>query len=348
MLSRKVLLSGTSAVFLVLLIIFFNLNPPSLFSNFDQAEKQNILGNQELSIVNSNELKNDLEIAEEIKQFEARTIEISFIGDIMVDRFIRKVANQRGYNALFDNVRKNFLSKDLVIANLEGPVTNYKSIHENGIVLDQYIFTFNPDIVSALQSANIKAITVDNNHITDFGKVGIEQTERYLKNSSIGYVGNPYDRQILYKEIGGVKLGLVSYNQFILPDQATTINQIKEAKRQADHVIVYTHWGNEYELIPTSGQIDLAHQFVDAGADIVIGAHPHVIQSKEIYKGKYIYYSLGNFIFDQYFNVTVRCGAVVTFRLDKEEIYDPTEDFIYLDPQEIVSYKDCLQKIPSL
>ena len=116
----------------------------------------------------------------------------------------------------------------------------------------------------------------------------------------------------------------------------------------SDYTVVYTHWGDEYELIPNGGQIDLAHQFVDSGADIVIGTHPHVIQSKEVYKGAYIYYSLGNFIFDQYFNEDVRCGAVITFNLDEEGIISVEEEFIYLDPVKISSFSNCRAQVDSL
>jgi poly-gamma-glutamate synthesis protein (capsule biosynthesis protein) len=86
---------------------------------------------------------------------------------------------------------------------------------------------------------------------------------------------------------------------------------IAQAKEEADAVIVYPHWGPEYELFPSSNQVLLARQFIDAGADIVLGAHPHVVQPIEVYKGKLIVYSLGNFVFDQQFSNAVKNGLGV-------------------------------------
>ena len=89
------------------------------------------------------------------------------------------------------------------------------------------------------------------------------------------------------------------------------IQNIKNLRPYSDYLIVYAHWGNEYETTPTSQQTDLAHSFIDAGADFIIGSHPHVVQTKEEYKGKMIYYSLGNMVFDQYFSTETQKGLLI-------------------------------------
>jgi poly-gamma-glutamate synthesis protein (capsule biosynthesis protein) len=104
---------------------------------------------------------------------------------------------------------------------------------------------------------------------------------------------------------------------------------------------VYAHWGDEYEKKPNSGQREFAHRLVDAGADLVIGSHPHVVQTKELYNDKWIYYSLGNFVFDQYFNDSVRCGAVVTVSLNPDLSYTTEEYFVELVRDGTTKRSDC-------
>ena len=97
-------------------------------------------------------------------------------------------------------------------------------------------------------------------------------------------------------------------------------------------MVVFSHWGVEYSPASTDSMKSLAHQFIDAGADLVVGSHPHVIEPMEIYNGKRIYYSLGNFIFDQYFNEDVRNGLGVTVRINKEtKQMDFSDEYFYLD-----------------
>jgi poly-gamma-glutamate synthesis protein (capsule biosynthesis protein) len=94
---------------------------------------------------------------------------------------------------------------------------------------------------------------------------------------------------------------------------AKTLQDIQNVKQEKiDRLIVYTHWGKEFTDVPEADIRNLAHQFIDAGADLIIGSHPHVIQSQEEYRGKKIYYSLGNFIFDQFFDPRTQKGLVVT------------------------------------
>jgi poly-gamma-glutamate synthesis protein (capsule biosynthesis protein) len=128
----------------------------------------------------------------------------------------------------------------------------------------------------------------------------------------VDYFGLPGNRESLVQalEIGGNNISFVSYNEFGgLPAQET-IQKIKDEKQKGQIVLVYAHWGDEY-VSPPERVSALAHAFIDAGADMVIGSHPHVIQRSEVYKDKAIYYSLGNFIFDQYWDKEVSSGLVL-------------------------------------
>ncbi len=273
----------------------------------------------------------------------SKTITITFVGDMMFDRHIRNWAMRNSYENIFKNVKEKLQASDLVIGNLEGPITNFESIYKDGNILNNYTFTFDPQIASILKEANIEIVSLDNNHIFNFDREGLKQTVENLDKVGINYFGNPDDRSILYKEISGIKLAFLSYNQFIETDIEKLLADIKIADQNSDQVIVFPHWGNEYEYTPTEYDISLAHSFVDSGADLVIGAHPHVIETKEIYQGKYIYYSLGNFVFDQYFNNEVKCGLVLSFDLSQDRIVSVKEEFISLSVNNIVQFSPCFK-----
>lgn len=244
------------------------------------------------------------------------TIKITFVGDIMLDRWIRqKALNQKNYDFILEEVHDYFSSSDLVVGNLEGPVTNYDSISLGSEIgsTQNYIFTFSPASLSVLKKNTIHLVNLGNNHILNFGDKGLQETYQYLTAAEIDYFGNTgtkSQQRYLLKRINGVTLAFVNYNQFTPNSKLATLEDIAQAKKQADLVILYTHWGNEYVQ---ENQVikNLAHEFIDAGVDLIIGSHPHVIQGIEDYHGKRIYYSLGNFIFDQYFSEAVKTGLIV-------------------------------------
>jgi len=248
-------------------------------------------------------------------------IKLLFLGDLMFDRSIRQAARKNGNDFIFAKLADWLANNDLVVANLEGPITDNPSMSLNTLPGSDsnFIFTFDPSLAQALVDNNIRLVSLGNNHILNFGQTGLEATKQYLNGAGVAYFGAPGEERSIIKEIKGVKIGLVNYNQFIgnaAAEQAATIEEIKKNKTQADIVIVYAHWGIEYDSVPKEVIKNLARQFVDAGADLVIGSHPHVIQPMEEYQGKRIYYSLGNFVFDQYFSKAVRQGLAVVVKIN--------------------------------
>ncbi|MGD0576896.1 MAG: CapA family protein [Candidatus Staskawiczbacteria bacterium] len=250
--------------------------------------------------------------------------QILFAGDMMFDRGIEYYAEKNKANSfVFDKISSALSKNDLVVANLEGPITGNKSLSANTAPgsTDNFLFTFDPSWAATLFKQNIKLVDLGNNHILNFGYDGVTSTKKYLSAAGVDYFGAPGGNKSIVKNINGIKIGFVSYNQFSAqPDEEKeTTDEIKKIKSQDDFTVVFCHWGNEYQLEETDGQKNLGHQFIDAGADLVIGAHPHVIQPMEIYKGKRIYYSLGNFIFDQYFSKNVRNGLGVFVSINKTD-----------------------------
>ncbi len=320
--------------------IWYHTNSAEVMGDYDGEVTSyfSLLFHERTKIQNRNLLINKINSQED-------PIKITFIGDIMVDRYVRKIAEKESYDFLFENVKDKLSKSDLVVGNLEGPVTNYESIYNTGSHPNNYTFTFDQKIIESLKKTNIKTVFLDNNHILNYGASGLEQTIENLQKGGINYFGLPYEEDVLYKTVNGVNLSFISYNEFISSDLEQIIKNIKETDTKSDHVVVFTHWGNEYEKVPTDRQVKLAHLFIDSGADIIIGTHPHVIQQKEKYNGKYIYYSLGNFIFDQYFNEDVRCGAVITFEIDEDKIISVTENFVLLDPESVVNFSNCSDSV---
>lgn len=250
--------------------------------------------------------------------------EIIFVGDLMLDRYYRLLMDKNGTDWVTEKSRSIFDGQDLVIANLEGPITDKESVSagtgwSNPSVLT---FTFDPQqTVEFLKNNRINLVNIGNNHILNFGQEGLAQTESILEKNSIGYFGDPSDdsKNYVSREVNGMKIGFVNYNQFTGRNAEKVAEQIKKAKTENDFVIIYTHWGNEYQLQENDSQKQKAHLFVDSGADLVIGTHPHVVQPVEIYRNKAIFYSLGNFVFDQFFSEDTKNGLAVGISLSENK-----------------------------
>ncbi len=238
------------------------------------------------------------------KEKSGGPIKILFVGDMMFDRHIREAVEKYGkgdYNYILEPVKEKLSAYDLVVGNLEGPITDNDSVSVDTKIGEgkNFVFTFDPAVAGVLSENNIKLVNLGNNHILNQGEKGFEQTKEYLDKAEVGHFdGDDFS----VNEINGTKIAFVGYNYSESESEEKTIENIKKAKEQAGVVVVLPHWGTEYKT-GDPGQIvrNLAQQFINAGADAIIGTHPHVIEDSEAYDAKTIYYSLGNFVFDQYF-----------------------------------------------
>jgi hypothetical protein len=208
---------------------------------------------------------------------------------------------------------RNFLTgADLAMLNLEGPAPVKSSYHGAGMS-----FTFNQAYLVGLKNAGIDVVSLANNHIGNAGRQGMRETMAALDKLGIAYGGLGSNattaRAPALFTVDGVKVAFMGYDA-IAPSYAagpglvgtaelskgSPADDIRAAKAAgAQVVIVYPHWGIEYRTNPTASQKSWAHKMIDAGADIVIGNHPHYAEGMEVYKGKPIWYALGNFVFDQ-------------------------------------------------
>jgi len=293
---------GTILGLLLLLRFVLSAMPTKVFERIDS--------NPRLNRVPTVEKNTQTQIAKPQK----KDFSILFAGDMMFDRHVRTIMQKQGADFVFQGIVPLVSPVDTVVANLEGPITQNASISQASKIGEHanFYFTFDPAITPLLSKYHFFVLNIGNNHILNFGDEGLGSTKTNLASQNISYFGSPDgDNTSIVKEIGGTKIAFVSYNQFSKVTAQKTLEDLQNVFSQADFTVVYTHWGKEYETVPQKNQTDLAHNFVDSGADVVIGSHPHVVQSVEKYKDKYIFYSLGNFIFDQYFQKETMEGLAV-------------------------------------
>jgi Bacterial capsule synthesis protein PGA_cap len=220
-------------------------------------------------------------------------------------------------------------SADIALANFENPAPNDPSWHTKGTV-----FSAEPRFIDGLRNAGIDYVSLANNHIRDAGGAGILQTIANVTKRGIAVSGAGKNlaaaRKPAVLEAAGTKVAILGYDAIAgsyhatatkigsAPLSATIVKQDVAAARKAgaDVVIVYPHWGTEYDPTPFANQKKLARMIIDSGADMVIGNHAHWAAAMELYKGKPIWYALGNFVFDQTWSEPTMEGITLelTFR----------------------------------
>lgn len=277
------------------------------------------------------------ETAAKEKETPRKSEEASLIavGDISFSRSVEKMTKSRGLDYPLLKIKGYLQGADIVFGNLETPLTPGREISTG-----EMIFRSNPGTETALKDAGFNLLSLANNHTMNFGTKGLEDTFKYLKQAGIEYVGAGENDQEAYQpvyvESNGIKFAFLAYqNPKIVPasyratashagtafmDAEKMTGAVKEAKQQADFIIVSMHAGDEYDDKTNDSQISFAHSAIDAGADLVIGHHPHVVQPLEKYKNKYIFYSLGNFIFDQMWSQETKRGLAIKIFFTKDKI----------------------------
>ena len=244
-----------------------------------------------------------------------RKLRLSAVGDIMMDGRARPYLQAVGYDAAFVGVRRVLSETQVLVGNLEGPLTE----HDDVFVEKKYTFRSPPDLVAeALANANFSVVSLANNHTLDYGPQGLSDTITALDRVKILHVGAGANlaaaRTPAIKDISGYRIGFLGYSNTFpeefwagksLPGTAFGhAHQIKQdvqaLKQLTDIVVVNFHWGREGKTELRPYQPILAHTAIDAGASVVVGHHPHVLQAVEYYKHGIIFYSLGNFVFGSF------------------------------------------------
>lgn len=259
-------------------------------------------------------------VSEDSEEKESKIPEIEdftmfFSGDIMLQNST-SIYDDKGINGILSE----YLEQEMVDADMT--VTNNEFAFSTGGTKasdKQFTFRVNPTYVSALQDMGVDVASLANNHALDYGQEALVDTFTTLDHAGISYVGAGETKEraeeAVYVEAGGRTVGVLSASRvipvaswnidnrqpglFCTYDSTRLVERIKEVKEECDYVVVFVHWGIERANNPEEYQRNLAKQYIDAGADLVVGNHPHVPQGIEYYKGVPIVYSLGNYIFNQ-------------------------------------------------
>ena len=233
-------------------------------------------------------------------------------GDVIparyTDKTIREMNNDFDYTV--DQTKQLTADGDITVINLEAPLISYCPLTEGG-----FTFCGQPGFTTALQTASVDVATLENNHVTNYGFPGVEETEQHLDAAGIKWADRSTPAVV---DVRGMKFGFLAFNAVgEIVDREAMVAQIAALRPKVDVLSVAFHWGAEYLNVPTTAPgiaddypPELAHLAIDAGADLIIGNHPHWVQAVEVYKGKYIAYGHGNFIFDQMWSYETRVGVI--------------------------------------
>lgn len=205
---------------------------------------------------------------------------------------LNEAYDQKGGAYFLQNVKDIFSQDDLTVVNFEGTLTDSRDRANK-----TYAFHGDPAYTDILTSASVEVGNLANNHTQDYGDQGFSDTKAALDLAGISHFGF---EDTLILEVKGVKVGFTGqFTVYEGPEHLELLKQnIQSLKNQGAQLIIANfHWGLEKDTTPEADQIQLAHAAIDAGAHLVIGHHPHVLQGVEVYKGRYICYSLGNFCF---------------------------------------------------
>jgi poly-gamma-glutamate synthesis protein (capsule biosynthesis protein) len=224
------------------------------------------------------------------------TVSLSAIGDVMLGGDPRKSSFSRfetlwknGADYFFSRIKGKLDDTDIAVANLEVPLINTSRVVNSS---RSYVFRGKTTYASALAAGGIDAVDLDNNHIMDYGSSGLSSTKSAVKAQGVGYFGLG---SVSYITENGVKVGFAGFrpeNISLTKLKAT----VKSLKQRCDILVVSFHWGVEYRYSPTGQQITYGRTAVQAGADLVLGHHSHVVSGVELYRGKHIVYGLGTIV----------------------------------------------------
>lgn len=261
-------------------------------------------------------------------------ITLLFGGDVLLSSHVLNAYDTAGgiHGVLDEGYRSAIGAADFFMVNQEFPFSNRGKQAED----KEYTFRLPPERVALLQEMGIDGVTLANNHALDFGVEALLDSCETLDGAGIARTGAGADLEAAKQPVRiadkGQEIAIIGATRVIPQsdwaawknhggmlatyDPAILLGEIQSLKGSADYVVVYVHWGVEKEEMPKEYQRTLAQQYIDAGADLVVGSHPHVLQGIEYYKGKPIVYSLGNFVFGSSIPKTMLLEVKLTLKAE--------------------------------
>lgn len=271
------------------------------------------------SFLLSTAANNETAVIDYLKQTYHQTIDpeisILFAGDTMMDWSIKNTVKSKGPDYPFRYVKDEVSASDYAIVNLETAVTTH-----SGTFSKEYNFKSDPNSLEGLKNAGFDLISLANNHTMDYQTEGLLETMDNINLYGLSYIGAGRNASEAYRSkeviIKGKKFKFLAFSR-VLPSTTWAAGEnspglangynldlmkeiVMQESKTCDYLMVYMHWGKERSKHPELYQVNYAKTMIDAGADAIVGAHPHVLQGFQYYKGKPIAYSLGNFLFPDY------------------------------------------------
>jgi|GEM_PF-399849 len=277
----------------------------------------------------------------------AEVSKLTFIGDLMFDRGVKSSVQNNfnnDYSQLFSQLPE-LKDADIAFANLEGPISD-----QGKNVGSKYSFRFEPQIANTLKESGIDIVSFANNRVGDWSLEAFNDTLSHLTNAGVFFAGAGENKQkasdVRIIQSNGIKVGYLAFSDvgpdwleaeidgpgLLIASDPQRLTYIKQAREKVDVLVVSYHWGEEYKE-HNQRQEDLAKSSIDAGANLVIGHHPHVIQDIEEYNGGLIAYSLGNAIFDQHFSEETMEGSLLSVLVGKNGIIEYEEKIFEISSQ---------------
>jgi poly-gamma-glutamate synthesis protein (capsule biosynthesis protein) len=272
-----------------------------------------------------------------ISQIQEREVNLIFVGDVMLDRGVNFMIKKQGdYRFPFLKIAQDLKETDIVFGNLESVISD-----KGEKVGSIYSFRAKPKSLEGLVYAGFNVLSLANNHALDYGPEALKDSLQRLEKENISYVGAGSNEEEAFspviKKVNKTSVAFLAYTNLGSPYWTSRKNRlgiawidwqdfkkigedIENAKNQADILIVSLHSGNEYSKNPTQFQKEFSKLAIEAGADLVIGHHPHIVQPLEKYKEGWIVYSLGNFVFDQDFSKETMQGLMLKVIIKNDKI----------------------------
>jgi hypothetical protein len=239
-----------------------------------------------------------------------------FTGDVLLARNVEYLMNLHGSDYPFSGLSFSTIAKSpAVVGNFEASVP-IEHIYTPAL---QMRFSVSPVFLEAIQENGFTHLSQANNHALDYGQSGFLNAREHLKTQQVETFGHPNTLDtdsIEFVKVGDKTVAVIAaYTLITLPTYSELRDVFAYANSRSDYQVVYVHWGDEYVLTHNKRQKEAAQRFVEAGADIIVGHHPHVVQDIQLVDGVPVFYSLGNYVFDQYDSVSTQEGLMLHLEL---------------------------------
>lgn len=301
-----------------------------------------------------------------------KAVELVAVGDIMLARKVERMMQAYGDDYPFAKIADEIYQADIAFGNLESPLsTRGRALPGKGIC-----FRARPALAGQLAEKGFDVLSIANNHALDYDTPAFNQTRQVLQEAGIATVGGGKNideaRRPVILEAKGLKIGFLAYTDYadvyfhpryprrfqatnevegVAPLVEQDIRQdINAIRPRVDILVVSLHWGVEYSHRPTAAQQRMAHAFIDSGADLILGHHPHVLQGIERYNRGLIAYSLGNFIFDQNHRLETRQALMLKARITAQGLEEASIYPVFIDQSQprLVAEEEARGILPQL